>query len=154
MAAPDTAGVVAPPPLIFATAFVVGWLLGHVFPWPLLPADTAFRVAFVPGLASLALAVAAFREMRRARTAVSPYAPTTTLVRTGPFALSRNPLYVALILLSLGLALMVDTVWCVLMLLPAVVVLRRGVVAREEAYLQRCFGEDYRLYCATTRRWL
>ncbi len=154
MAAPDTAGVVAPPPLIFAVTFVGGWLLGRVFPWPILPAAIALSVAFAPGLASLALAVAALREMRRARTAVSPYTPTTTLVRTGPFALSRNPLYVALILLSLGLALMVNSVWCVLMLLPAMVVLRRGVVAREEAYLERCFGEDYRLYCARTRRWL
>jgi protein-S-isoprenylcysteine O-methyltransferase Ste14 len=154
MAAPDTAGVVAPPPLIFTVAFVVGWLLGRVFPWPILPAAIAFWAGFVPALASLALAVAAFREMHRARTAVSPYTPTTALVRTGPFALSRNPLYVSLILLSLGLALMVDTMWCVLMLLPVLVVLRRGVVAREEAYLERCFGEDYRLYCATTRRWL
>jgi protein-S-isoprenylcysteine O-methyltransferase Ste14 len=154
MAAPDTAGVVAPPPLIFATAFVAGWLLGRVFPWPILPAAIAFPAGFVPGIAGLALAVAAFREMRRARTAVSPYAPTTALVRTGPFAHSRNPLYVALTLLSLGLALAVNTMWCVLLLLPALVVLRRGVVAREEAYLRRCFGEAYRAYCATTRRWL
>jgi protein-S-isoprenylcysteine O-methyltransferase Ste14 len=153
MAGPDTAGVLAPPPAIFATAFVAGWLLGRVLPWPILPAAIAFWAGFVPGIAALAIAVAAWREMRRARTAVSPYTPSTALVRTGPFAYSRNPLYVALILLSLGLSLLVNTLWCVL-LLPAMVVLRRGVIAREEAYLQRCFGEDYRLYCATTRRWL
>ena len=83
MAAPDTAGVAAPPPLIFAAAFVGGWLLGHVFPWPILPDAVASRVAFVPGLAALALAVAALREMRRARTAVSPYTPTTVDVPFG-----------------------------------------------------------------------
>jgi protein-S-isoprenylcysteine O-methyltransferase Ste14 len=154
MAAPGTAGVLAPPPVIFATAMVGGWLLGRLFPWPILPPAVAFWVGFGLAVAALAFTVAAWREMSRARTAVSPYTSSSALVRTGPFAYSRNPLYLSLVVLSIAFSLLTNTLWCVLLLIPAVVVLRRGVIAREEAYLERCFGEDYRLYCAATRRWL
>ena len=150
----DTAGVVAPPPLIFAAALVAGWLLNRAVPLPLLPGAAAPWVGGALVLAALALAAASLREMRRARTAVDPFKPSTALVRSGPFGRSRNPIYVALVLLSFGVALAVNAAWCALLLLPALAVLRRGVVAREEAYLQRRFGEEYRQYCATTPRWL
>lgn len=154
MAEAGAAGAIAPPPLIFAVALALGWLLGRVVPLPILPAAMAFPIAIVPGLASLVLALAAWREMRRARTAVSPYSPAAALVRTGPFAFSRNPLYVSLVVLSIAFSLRANTLWCVLLLIPAVVVLRHGVIAREEAYLRNRFGDEYRLYCAATRRWL
>ena len=154
MSRDDTAGVLAPPPVIFATALVLGWLLNRVVPVPLLPRAVAPWAAGVLVVVALAIAAAALREMRRARTAVDPYRPSTALVCTGPFARSRNPLYVALVLLSLSIAAMFNALWCALLLVPAVVVLSRGVIAREEAYLERRFGDDYRRYCAATRRWL
>jgi protein-S-isoprenylcysteine O-methyltransferase Ste14 len=154
MSSEDTPGVLAPPPLIFAAALVVGWLIDRVLPFPILPAGVARWAGAVLAFAALAIAAAAIREMRRVRTAVDPYTPSASLVRTGPFARSRNPIYVALFLLSLGLALLANALWCVLLLLPAVLVLRRFVVAREEAYLERRFGDEYRRYFAITRRWL
>ena len=154
MSSPDTPGVVTPPPLIFATALALGWLLDQVVPLPVLPGAIAAWAAAVPGIAALVLVAASVREMRRAHTAVSPFTPSTALVRTGPYGRSRNPIYVALILLSLGLALLADTLWCALLLVPAVVVLRRFVIAREEAYLERRFGEAYRSYVEATPRWL
>lgn len=154
MSSPDTAGVLAPPPLIFAIALIAGWLLDRGVPLPILPGAVARWAGAVLIVAALVIAAAALREMRRARTAVDPYSPTTALVRSGPFARSRNPIYVALILLSLGLALLANALWCALLLLPAVIVLRRFVIAREETYLERRFGDDYRSYCATTPRWL
>jgi protein-S-isoprenylcysteine O-methyltransferase Ste14 len=120
----------------------------------MLPAAIASWAGGVLMLAALVVGVAALWEMRRAGTAVNPGKPATSLVGTGPFAYSRNPLYGALFLLSLGLSLSANALWCVLLLVPAMVVLRRGVIAREEAYLQRRFGDDYRRYCATVRRWL
>jgi len=150
----DTPGVLAPPPLIFAGALILGWLLDRMVPQPVLPAAIAPWAGGVLVAAALALAGAAAREMRRIGTAVDPYTPSTALVLTGPFARSRNPIYVALVLLSLGLALLVNALWCAVLLLPAVIVLRRFVVAREEAYLERRFGDDYRRYCARTRRWV
>lgn len=154
MSAKDTPGVLAPPPLIFATALVLGWLLDLMVPLAILPAALAGWAGGVLVVAALVIAAAAIREMRRARTAVDPYTPSTALVRTGPFTRSRNPIYVALILLSLGLALLANVLWCALLLLPAVIVLRRFVIAREEAYLEARFGDDYRSYRAATPRWL
>jgi protein-S-isoprenylcysteine O-methyltransferase Ste14 len=143
-----------PPPFLFGGAFVLGWLLNRLVPLAVLPAGVGRPGAFVFGVAALLLAVASFRELSRANTAVSPYKPSAALVRSGPFAYSRNPLYVSLILLTLGLALLVNALWCVVLLVPAVIVLRFGVVAREEAYLLRRFGDEYRCYCAGTRRWI
>ena len=154
MPAPDTPGVLAPPPLIFAAALGLGWLLQRLLPQPVLPPAFAPWAGGVLIVAALGIAGAAVEEMRRARTAVDPYSPSTALVRTGPFARSRNPIYVGLILLALGIALLANALWCALLLLPAVAVLRRFVIAREEAYLERRFGEAYRSYRAATPRWL
>jgi len=80
--------------------------------------------------------------------------PTTALVTEGPFRYSRNPIYLALTLLYVGVALLINALWILLLVVPAVLVLRYGVIAREEAYLTRKFGEAYRQYMAQVRRWL
>ncbi len=150
----ETARVVAPPPLIFGTALVTGWLLNWLVPAPVAPVAFARGAGALLAAGGLAFGVMAWRELGRAATAVNPYRPTTSLVRSGAFAYSRNPLYVALIALSLGAALLANALWCVVALVPAVAVLRLGVISREEAYLERRFGEQYRVYRAATRRWL
>lgn len=153
-ARPDTAGVIAPPPLIFLAALILGWLLDRVVPLPVLPAGLAPWLGGALALGAIAIGVSAVREMRRARTAIDPYRPTTALVLTGPFARSRNPIYVGLTTLALGLSLLANTLWCLLLLVPAVLAVRYGVIAREEAYLERRFGQAYRAYCDTTPRWI
>jgi protein-S-isoprenylcysteine O-methyltransferase Ste14 len=80
--------------------------------------------------------------------------PTTALVTKGPFRYSRNPIYVALTLLYLGVALLINPLWILLLVVPAVLVLRYGVIAREEAYLTRKFDDVYRQYTAQVRHWL
>ncbi|CAH2599731.1 Isoprenylcysteine carboxylmethyltransferase family protein [Rhodovastum atsumiense] len=150
----DTAGVIAPPPLIMAAALLGGWLLGLVLPVPSLPRPLAGWIGSGAILLAFALAGAAVLTMRRAGTHVDPYHPSTALVRSGPFAVSRNPIYLALILLSLGIAVLLDLAWGVLLLIPAVLVLRFGVIAREEAYLERIFGDAYRDYRSAVRRWI
>jgi protein-S-isoprenylcysteine O-methyltransferase Ste14 len=151
---PDTAGVIAPPPVIFAVALLLGWLIGWAVPLPFLPPALAAWLGTILVVIALALAGAGTWTMRRARTAVDPYHPSTALVRTGPFKYSRNPLYVALTMLSLAVALFAGSLWMALLVIPALVVLRFGVVAREEAYLGRKFGDEYRRYTGEVRRWL
>lgn len=93
--------------------------------------------------------------LRRAGTTISVDRPTTAIVASGPYRYSRNPLYVALTLLYLGLgAAALNTLWALVLLPPLLVVIQRGVIEREERYLERKFGEEYRRYKRRVRRWL
>jgi protein-S-isoprenylcysteine O-methyltransferase Ste14 len=75
-------------------------------------------------------------------------------VQRGPYRFSRNPLYLSMILLCVAVAALGNTAWIMLALIPALVVLQRGVIDREEAYLDRKFGAEYRAYRARVRRWI
>ena len=152
--APDTAHVLILPPLLYGAAFVIGLLLHLVFPLHILPTTLARGIGVVCVLVSLPLALAPFRVLSRAHTPVDPMQPTTALVTEGPFRHSLNPIYVALTLLYVGVALLINALWILLLVVPAVLVLRYGVIAREEAYLTRKFGDAYRQYTAQVRRWL
>jgi protein-S-isoprenylcysteine O-methyltransferase Ste14 len=153
-ASPDTAQVIVLPPLVYGAAFILGVLLHLVFPLHILPDILARGIGVVCVLVSLPLAMAALRVLSRAHTPVDPMKPTTALVTEGPFRYSRNPSYVALTLLYVGVALLINALWILLLVVPALVVLRYGVIAREEAYLTRKFGEAYRQYTTQVRRWL
>lgn len=153
-ASPDTAQVLILPPLVYGAAFVMGLLLYLVFPLHILPPTLARGIGVVCVVASFPLALLTLRALSRARTPVDPMKPTTTLVIGGPFRYSRNPIYVALTLLYVGVALLINALWILLLVVPALVVVRYGVIAREEAYLTRKFGDPYRQYTAQVRRWL
>jgi len=92
--------------------------------------------------------------MRRAGTNVRPDQPATAIVVDGPFRFTRNPLYLGLTGLYAGVALLVDALWPLLLLVPLLVIVKWGVIHREERYLEAKFGETYRLYKARVRRWL
>jgi protein-S-isoprenylcysteine O-methyltransferase Ste14 len=150
----DTAHVLALPPLIYGAAFIIGLLLHVAFPLHVLPTTLARGIGVVCVLVSLPLALATLRILSRAHTPVDPMKPTTALVTEGPFRYSRNPIYLALTLLYVGMALLVNAWWILLLVVPVLVVIRYGVIAREEVYLARKFGEAYRQYTAQVRRWL
>jgi len=150
----DNPGVVAPPPLLYLGAFLI--VLVCRWFWPL-PIDTENRGLW-PGLTVSALAVGAAiwgrRTMAAAGTNINPARPATTIVSSGPFRFSRNPLYLCLTQLYLGLTLAVNTWWGVVVLVPLIIVMHFGVVLREERYLERKFGDSYRQYRSRVRRYL
>ncbi|HEV8673882.1 MAG TPA: isoprenylcysteine carboxylmethyltransferase family protein [Methylomirabilota bacterium] len=115
-------------------------------------------VARVLGIALLAgwviVSLPAILALRRAGTSVNPARPTTALVTWGPYRVTRNPLYVGLTMLYLGLTAWFNALWPLLLLPIVLVVMQRGVIVREERYLERKFGEEYRRYKARVRRWL
>jgi protein-S-isoprenylcysteine O-methyltransferase Ste14 len=152
--APDKANVIAPPPLIYGAAFIVGWLIHRAFPVPGLPETLADWIGVVLVLTSIPIAITAFRTMIRAQTSFDPRKPTTAIVTEGPFRYSRNPMCLSLTLLYLGVALLINALWILLLVGPLLVAIQRGVIAREEAYLERKFGEEYRNYKAQVRRWV
>jgi protein-S-isoprenylcysteine O-methyltransferase Ste14 len=153
----DTSGVKFPPPLWFALGFGAGYLLQRLVPLPILPAEPAGIRGPVgwslvaAGVVIMGSAVVAFY---RAGTSPIPNKPATAFVTHGPYRFTRNPMYLGWVLVYLGAAMLANAVWPLVLLPIVVFVVRRRVIAREEAYLERRFGESYRVYRARVRRWL
>jgi protein-S-isoprenylcysteine O-methyltransferase Ste14 len=103
------------------------------------------------GVSLLAWALA---TMRGAGTPPEPWKPTQRIVTRGPFRYTRNPIYVAFTGISLGVAALANAFWPVLLLPAALLAIQRGVIEREERYLERLFGDEYLRYKAHVRRWL
>jgi protein-S-isoprenylcysteine O-methyltransferase Ste14 len=104
--------------------------------------------------AGVALALSAVLTFRGAGTHVNPRKPATTVVAHGPFRFTRNPMYVAMATVYLGVTALVNSLWPLLLFPPAVWIVGRYMIAREEAYLERKFGHAYLDYKAKVRRWL
>lgn len=111
-------------------------------------------IAFVLLASSLALAASAVLTLRRARTPVEPWKPTRSIVEVGPYALSRNPIYVAFLGVQLAYAWGRGNTWGLLLVPVTVLLLHWGVIAREERYLREKFGAPYEAYRGRVRRWL
>jgi len=90
--------------------------------------------------------------MYRAGVDPNAYTPTGHIVSAGPYAFSRNPIYVSFNLVYVGIALIVNTVWLIIFLPIAIAMLHYGVIAREESYLERVLGDEYLRYKARVRR--
>jgi protein-S-isoprenylcysteine O-methyltransferase Ste14 len=151
----DTAQVSVRPPRAWGLAVVVGLALNWLVPLRFVPADLPSgwlgAMVFVLALALFAWAMVA---INRGGSNVPTNLPTTTIVESGPYRFTRNPIYVGMFLGLMGLAIAFDNLWLLMMLVPFAVVIRYAVVAREEAYLERKFGDVYRGYCSRVRRWL
>jgi protein-S-isoprenylcysteine O-methyltransferase Ste14 len=149
-----TAGVVAPPPLIYLVPLIVGLLIQWFHPMPIVPPAAArlLGIALIAGWGIVS--VPAILAFRRARTSINPARPVTAFVTSGAYRFTRNPMYVGLTLLYLGVTVWVNALWPLLLLPIVLVVMQRGVIAREERYLEMKFGEEYRRYKAGVRRWL
>ena len=92
--------------------------------------------------------------MRRADTPISPEEPVSSLVTDGPFRYTRNPGYLGIAMTYAGLASLANALWAILLLPATLFVIQRGVIEREERYLERKFGEEYLRYKARVRRWI
>ena len=154
MAKAQDASRAAPAPVIFVAVLLVGVLLSLAFPVSFLPRVITLLVGEACFLLPLVLGLAALRAMRSARTSVSPNRPTRVLLTGGPFRLSRNPMYLGMVVQYVGLALLVNSLWAIVLLPLALIVVHLTVIKREERYLEQKFSEEYRTYKARVRRWL
>jgi protein-S-isoprenylcysteine O-methyltransferase Ste14 len=152
-----TAGVIMRPPLLYLGCLLLGLALDRVLPWPFTwPEAALIRWTAGGGLIVVGLAIlaAGIRNFARAATPVPSNLPVRVLVTTGIHGWSRNPIYIGMCLLYAGIGLAARSPWVLILALPLLILLRYGVVAREEAYLERRFGAAYRDYKARVRRWL
>jgi protein-S-isoprenylcysteine O-methyltransferase Ste14 len=148
-----------PPPLYFLAGFLVGWLIDarvyHL--WPLLGGTSSTIVDFLGGLVfgvGLAVSILGIVAFRRAKTSIVPIRDASALVTTGPYAITRNPMYVGLTIQYVGLCFLLQTVWPLAALPFVILSIRRSVIDPEERYLTATFGDSYRNYQSEVRRWL
>lgn len=152
-----TAAVIARPPVLFLAAGLLGYAADRLQPvaFPV-PADDAIHTIIGGSLIliGLAIGVLGIRDFSSAGTPVPTNQPTRALVTNGMHGWSRNPIYLGMFLIYGGIGVAAQSVWILILALPLAITIHYGVVAREEAYLERRFGEAYLNYKARVRRWL
>lgn len=150
----DNPGVILPPPLIYLGFLALGFGLDYLWPIAVFPPGLRYSLGGALILGGLAMAITVWRRFRDAGTNIEPFKPTHAIVTDGLFRYSRNPVYLGLSGIYAGIGMAADNVWILVLLIPALIVIRFGVIAREERYLEGKFGQDYIRYKASVRRWL
>ncbi|MCH6588570.1 MAG: isoprenylcysteine carboxylmethyltransferase family protein [Proteobacteria bacterium] len=153
-AEPDAPGVIAKPPFIYLGFLALGLGLDWLWPYPLLPEVLRYSLGGALFALGFALALASIRRFKAAGTSFHTHKPATAILTDGPYRISRNPIYIGLTAAYAGIGVAVDAPWVWVLLLPTLVVMHYGVIAREERYLERKFGREYLDYKARVRRWI
>ena len=144
------------PPILLAGAIVMAFALGRLvpLPWPGLDDLPARLIGYGVGAAGLLLAAWALITLRRAGTTVRPDAGATVLVTSGPFGRCRNPIYLADVMILLGLAQLTYNVWFAAAAPVFAALVTWLAILPEERHLEERFGEEWRVYRERSRRWI
>jgi protein-S-isoprenylcysteine O-methyltransferase Ste14 len=150
----DTAQVKVFPPVLFVAAIILGFVLNLLLAVKILPTGVQLGAGIPIVLFSVVFAAISFREFFKYGASVEHNKPTEILITTGPFRFTRNPLYFSGVVLVIGMAVLLDSVWTLGLLLPVIIIVKSAAILPEEHYLARKFGEKYLNYKSTVRRWL
>ena len=151
---PDHPGVITHPPFLYAGFAIAGVIINMFVGIELFAEPAQFWAGGGLIVVGAILLFGGVTQFRRAGTNVPTHKPTMSIVTTGLYGLTRNPLYLGLSTIYVGIGIAIDNVFLLVFLAPLLMVMRYGVIGREEAYLERKFGEEYRAYCTRVRRWL
>ena len=155
---PDNANVIAPPPIIFALFFVTGLLIDYFYQYRLFPIDHRDPTLLLPGyiiiFVSLIIVGTSIQTLKKHNTTHKVNKPTTAIVKTGIYQHTRNPIYLSVIILFIGVSFIINSIVMLLLIIPMFIILNQGVVKREEKYLESKFGDEYIEYKNTVRRWI
>jgi protein-S-isoprenylcysteine O-methyltransferase Ste14 len=152
----DRPRLIAPPPLLFAICVVAALIVNHFRPLPLFTISDLPRyvVSALIFLIAIGLGSSSIREFRAHKEHPSPYKATNAIVDSGPFRFTRNPIYLSFLMITVAIAVLANSWWLVLALIPLALLLEFGVIRREEEYLSRKFGSVYDDYRHRVRRWI
>jgi protein-S-isoprenylcysteine O-methyltransferase Ste14 len=152
----DSANVRFPPPLIYLGFLVAGIVIGRALALPGFGLGSTVATAFGWGLVLVGLVVnfSSAGMFRRSGTAIIPFKPASRLVTSGIYRWTRNPMYLGMALLYAGIAVLFESILALILLTVVIAIIDSQVIAREEAYLGRQFGDEYRAYKARVRRWI
>ena len=140
------------PPIIFLGAILLGVASNRAWPLHFMPRNVGLLGPLIT-VGAVLLFLLSYREFRAAGTSVRGSERTSTIVRTGPYRFSRNPIYLAFILFVLGLSVWLNNLWLLVTLVPAVGIMAMVAIPREERFLERNFNDQYSSYKARVRRW-
>lgn len=148
--------MIAPPPLIFAVCVIAAAIVGHFVPLPIFLGlrGVRYAIAVMAFAIGIAIGSSAVRQFRTHQEHPSPYKPTNAIVDTGIYRYTRNPIYVSFIVIAIAVAIVANSWWIVMSIVPLFLLLHFAVVLREEQYLSAKFGERYDDYRRRVRRWL
>jgi protein-S-isoprenylcysteine O-methyltransferase Ste14 len=143
--------------VVFGIPFLVAIALQLIVPISLPPGS--LTPAFIPAgailfVVGISLAVLARQEFSRYGQPTDPGRPTSKIISTSVFSVSRNPLYLGGIFILAGISLALNLPWILILLIPSIIVCHYILIAPEESYLAAKFGEQYQLYTATVHRWI
>lgn len=150
----DTAGVIAPPPLIFLGGLIIGGVIGWFYSVTFLPNYWGRALGGIFVVLGLGIIFVAKSKMAKAETNIEPWKPTTAILSDGIYGASRNPVYVAMIVVYLGVVFLFNSLTILLPLILVLLVMHYGVILREERYLEEKFGKEYLSYKEKVRRWV
>lgn len=143
------------PPTVFFAGLLIGFILrvflGGWLPLPRIAAEAAGGLLVIAAIILVVRAVSAFAETGET---LPPATPSNELLTTGPFQWSRNPIYLAMVLVGVGFGLATLNLWMILTSVGTALLLNFFVIPQEEDYLMRRFGSDYAAYRAKVRRWI
>ena len=150
----DSPHVIALPPLIYIGGLILGLLFRSIKPLEFFKNDLSLPLGVSLIIISIILVFMSIQSFSKAHTNVDVRKPTTSIVKGGPYRFSRNPIYLSMTILYLGITIWLNDFWLLIMLAPVVLIIQYGVIKREEIYLTRKFGETYIQYKKSVRRWL
>ena len=148
------AGVKFPPPFIFILLILAGAGLDYLWPVGVGLPESIEVIGIALLLCGVAVAILVNAAFKRAGTAIEPWKPTQNIITTGFYAWSRNPIYTGFCLVNIGLGISLNNFWILISFIPAAVLVYFIAIAKEEAYLQEKFGEEYLAYKNKVRRWI
>jgi len=150
----DITGVRIHPPVLMAIHLAAAFLLGWLVPLPLPASKAVIAVGWVVTLLGLGFGYGGLRQLIQAHTSPNPHAPTTSVVTTGIYRFTCNPIYMGFLCLLIGIPLIFGNYWGLILSPLQVILFNRLIIQREEAYLSAKFGVEYTEYKQKVRRWL
>ncbi|MFV2032185.1 MAG: isoprenylcysteine carboxylmethyltransferase family protein [Gammaproteobacteria bacterium] len=147
-------GVKFPPPLITLVVILVAYGLHILSPLTITRSPVVGLFGYALVAISLLIVIIGVWSFSRAKTSIEPWKPDSAIIQHGIFSCSRNPIYLAFCVATIGAGLVVNSWWVVLSVVPLAMILYYFVIRREEAYLRKKFGEEYLAYQNKVRRWL
>lgn len=148
------AAVKFPPPLIFVIGMVIGYAIQHRFPASL--EESEYLNLFGKFLITVGIFILGYALYLffKAKTEIEPWKPTSSIITTGLFAYSRNPIYAAFCITTVGLGLIFNNMWMLISFIPSAIFVYHLAIKKEERYLEQKFGDEYLEYKQKVRRWL